>query len=172
VSGVTEQTNQVVAPPEELPGFVLTYPRSCGGCTACCTGELSAVIHTIPMRPGRLCHFKQPNGCAIYDKRPELCRVFRCTWLENRALPEELWPANSNIIVHQRAAGGFVYYVATEIPPGVSSRHLAWVINWAVTSNLNLVYHINRTAHALGSPEFLAAYKVNFVEPESEKKNE
>jgi hypothetical protein len=66
--------------------------RQCGGCTLCCqlvgVRELSkpSFQHCIHERTMR--HLAGP-GCAIYDKRPHSCRMWRCLWLTS---PADDWP--------------------------------------------------------------------------------
>jgi Fe-S-cluster containining protein len=69
----------------------------CGACHACCRAELIPLYpeygddlllypwHYVANRPTLLqrsngdCWYLQENGrCAIYDRRPRLCRVFDC----------------------------------------------------------------------------------------------
>jgi hypothetical protein len=61
--------------------------RRCGGCTLCCK-LLPMGMGPMP-RPdefkkpaGERCpHQRTGKGCAIYQKRPECCRVWNCRWL-------------------------------------------------------------------------------------------
>ncbi len=52
--------------------------RACGPCTECC---FALGIHETNKRPFARCEH-QGKGCAIYPKRPESCRTFRCLWLD------------------------------------------------------------------------------------------
>ncbi len=56
--------------------------RSCGDCKACCNGWLAADILGHRMGDGVPCRFLRPDGCGIYERRPELCRSFVCGWLK------------------------------------------------------------------------------------------
>lgn len=64
--------------------------RECGDCTLCCKIE-------------RIVEFDKPSntwcehckdGCALFNKpeRPEVCRTFRCLWLDNPDTPEWMRP--------------------------------------------------------------------------------
>lgn len=52
--------------------------RQCGPCTACCTSlavdELAKPTHSV-------CRHECAAGCAIYARRPQSCRDYRCLWL-------------------------------------------------------------------------------------------
>jgi hypothetical protein len=37
------------------------------------------------------------GGCTIYQHRPGQCRAFRCLWLDNEQLGEELWPERCGV---------------------------------------------------------------------------
>ena len=51
--------------------------RSCGDCTACCEGWLSA--KDLKMWAGKACEHKTAAGCGIYADRPENpCKAFQC----------------------------------------------------------------------------------------------
>jgi hypothetical protein len=67
--------------------------RSCGECTVCCEGWLSADIRGHKMGGGQPCHFLEAGGCSIYGSRPDLCRSFECGWLmAGSRFPEEWRP--------------------------------------------------------------------------------
>jgi hypothetical protein len=55
-------------------------PRSCGGCTACCS--VFEVPSLVPPKPEwARCPHLGAHGCACYDTRPEECKRFVCLWL-------------------------------------------------------------------------------------------
>ena len=55
-------------------------PRTCGGCTACCTTHQVAEIDK---KPGITCTFATAGtGCACYISRPSGCVEFSCAWLK------------------------------------------------------------------------------------------
>ena len=61
--------------------------RTCGDCTACCEGWVSA--KDLEMWAGRACKHRTETGCGIYADRPENpCKIFQCGWL-NGTLPED-----------------------------------------------------------------------------------
>ena len=75
--------------------------RSCGECTACCEGPMTATIRGHAIRPGTPCHFLGAGGCTIYAERPhDPCRTFFCAWrLQGNPFPDALRPDRSGAIV-------------------------------------------------------------------------
>lgn len=52
--------------------------RTCGRCQVCCT-ELQ--IQELHKPDFKVCPNQFAGGCSIYKKRPESCRVYKCSWL-------------------------------------------------------------------------------------------
>jgi len=44
----------------------------------CCTW---VGVQSLGKLPGERCKHLGPNGCTIYDTRPDECRIFNCAWL-------------------------------------------------------------------------------------------
>ena len=60
--------------------------KSCGDCGLCC--KIMGVT-ALEKPAGRWCrHFGKTTGCAIYEDRPNDCRVFNCLWLLTEALDD------------------------------------------------------------------------------------
>ena len=55
--------------------------RSCGDCTLCCT-----VLRVDALRKlgGVACAAVSARGCTIYERRPQICRGYRCLWLQGK----------------------------------------------------------------------------------------
>ena len=101
--------------------------RSCGDCTACCEGWLSA--KDLKMWAGKACEHKTAAGCGIYANRPENpCKAFQCGWLDG-TLPEDekLKPNHCGAIVltDRKEAGWSVWRVVPvgrSVPPATLER--------------------------------------------------
>lgn len=83
-------------------GFAMTHSapakHECGTCSLCC--KLLG-IGALEKRQGVWCEkCDPPNGCTIYESRPEECRAFSCLWLESPAMGEEWKPTKSKIILY------------------------------------------------------------------------
>ena len=64
--------------------------KTCGPCTMCCA---ALEIAELKKPAGPACeHCRAGAGCAIYPRRPQVCRDFECEWLADRALPATLRP--------------------------------------------------------------------------------
>lgn len=77
--------------------------RKCSDCAACCGGWLKININGLDVDLGKPCQHlaTNPNGCGIYDTRPEdPCRKFFCSWAAaDSPLPEWMRPDLSKAIV-------------------------------------------------------------------------
>jgi Fe-S-cluster containining protein len=90
----------------ELESIAKADPVQCNGCTACCKGNLSVALNpdwgdriedhpqrtlalediyktghlsvVLKRKPNGDCIHLRHRGCAIYDKRPAVCRRFDC----------------------------------------------------------------------------------------------
>ena len=71
--------------------------RECGTCNLCCDIlEVAAVDKPV----NQLCrHWQTGTGCSIYERRPQMCRSFRCAWHQGH-LDDSWFPVNSRIVLH------------------------------------------------------------------------
>ena len=72
----------------------------CGDCTACC--EVFA-IDEIKKPSGSLCS-NCNGGCSIYDKRPDPCKEYKCSWLAG-GWDETLRPDKCGVIIDNSKNG-------------------------------------------------------------------
>jgi hypothetical protein len=71
--------------------------RQCGSCTLCCK---VMTIQELAKPAGQWCpHCAIGKGCGIYEDRPESCRLFKCVWLVDPTMPDELKPEKSKVVV-------------------------------------------------------------------------
>lgn len=74
--------------------------RGCNGCTACCISpaiEQNQILagESIPAKAaGEKCKHCKSVGCAIYDRRPGICRGYLCLWAVGVPLG---WPAATGV---------------------------------------------------------------------------
>jgi len=91
---------------EALPG------RDCGGCTVCCVAP-SIVTEGLVKAPGVACSNCTGSGCAIYERRPTLCRDYLCAWKRIAWIPEEMRPDRSGLLID---------ITARDAPPGYATE--------------------------------------------------
>src|SRR5690348_4317915 len=87
----------------------LVPDRDCGECTVCCvvpTIDLPDIQKTAGVRC-RHC----TRGCAIYEKRPTVCRDFHCCWRQRPELGDEWRPDRSGVFIMLENIAG------TGVPP-------------------------------------------------------
>lgn len=84
----------------------VTQERSCGTCTKCCDGWLSATIYGQEVNIGSPCRFAQGGkGCSIYQDRPvDPCVKFECLWLQDETVPDWIKPEEAGVIAFIRTA--------------------------------------------------------------------
>lgn len=91
--------------------YVDNKGRDCDGCTKCCEGWLTTKIYEFEVGPGTACKFMRHRGCSIYDVRPhDPCKTFQCAWKENDALPYNLKPDISKVILLLRYIEDMPFY--------------------------------------------------------------
>jgi hypothetical protein len=71
--------------------------RSCDSCTLCC--KLMGVPALAKPRNVWCEHCVQGSGCAIYDARPDDCRVYDCAWLLSPELGPEWKPERARFVL-------------------------------------------------------------------------
>lgn len=83
-----------------MPHTIASLKKSCGGCTECCKGWLTAEIFGYKIGPGRPCQFLGKKGCNVYDLRPyDPCAAWTCFWKDNIGFPEWMRPDLSHAII-------------------------------------------------------------------------
>jgi hypothetical protein len=139
--------------------------RSCEGCTKCCSGVLSATIEiksrsTVhEMAPGNPCVFVQiGKGCGVYDERPEIpCRSFRCQYLVDESVPEEMKPSKSNVILTiEEVLPNVEYIIAHEAGGSLEGDNLKWVASLYDNYAVNATWKVDGRWHFKGDTIFTA----------------
>ncbi|MCP3903369.1 MAG: hypothetical protein GY715_07010 [Planctomycetes bacterium] len=99
-------------------------PRTCGGCTGCCT---VMAVGSIGKPAGTPCVHACHEGCAIYERRPAQCKSdFYCLWMRDTEglIGEEHRPDRVGLVLtdDSRSPDGRPTLVAREIHPGAADR--------------------------------------------------
>lgn len=148
--------------------------KSCGECTACCSGALSGVAHGHQFFKGRPCFFLK-NGCSIYENRPENpCVIYKCSYLSEAFFPEWMRPDKCGYLatprIHryvervkdndqERDEERFIPYMQlVEYRAPATAKALWWFIEKHLEGAIpNLLIEIEGGYHRMGSLEFLKA---------------
>ena len=85
--------------------------RECGACTHCCV-DLAIVSDGMRKLPGVVCENCTGGGCAIYDRRPRVCRDYHCLWRELPNLDESWRPDLCGVLIQWG-----------EVPAGFAAEH-------------------------------------------------
>jgi Fe-S-cluster containining protein len=106
----------------------LTAARECGACSLCCT-----ILRVDELRKlgGTPClHQRAGGGCGIYDRRPGICRAYRCLWLGG-GLRDADRPDALGAVLDVVSQGTSVWLEIREAKPGSfeSSQRLREIAN-------------------------------------------
>lgn len=71
--------------------------RQCGQCTLCC--KLVPVAEMDKVAGQRCRHQRLSKGCAIYAKRPLVCRMWNCRWLTDDDTADLSRPDHSHVVI-------------------------------------------------------------------------
>jgi hypothetical protein len=133
--------------------------RTCGTCTKCCDGHLSAKIFDFEMGNGNACPLRIiGGGCSIHNSpmRPSLCQNWKCGWLEDDGTLFDEWlrPNNVNFILIRFKVDNISWYKLAEAGEQISTLMLSYLIQIATRKNINLEYWIGNTQFLIGTEEF------------------
>lgn len=132
--------------------------RSCGTCTKCCEGWLSANIKGHEMHPGKPCFFLADGKCADYEGRPSTCKTYNCAWkTEPETFPEWMRPDRISTIISKitlPSRADLTHYEVAESGGHLDVKTLNWLIQWSLDKGVNLFYEIEGKHHSIGSPAF------------------
>jgi hypothetical protein len=147
--GVARATGDVVA---TAPGTT----RSCGSCTACCDGWLTANIRGHDVRPGVPCHFRGAGGCTIYQDRPaDPCAEFVCGWLLNGSpFPESFRPDRLGVIILAKRWRDGIAYVLAPAGRAPDAKLLDWMREYSTATGRPFLFNMSGRPQGFGSPEF------------------
>lgn len=149
--------------------------RTCGDCTACCEGWVSA--KSLDMWAGQACKHRTVSGCRIYENRPETpCKSFQCGWL-NGTLPEDedLRPDKCGaILLTDRTQVGWKVWRAVPVGRIIPSKTLDLLQSIATEGNVPFVWFERKedfaaepwvtSSFASGPEDFITALKWDFSE--------
>lgn len=135
--------------------------RECGTCTKCCEGWLAgeALGHSFYL--GKPCHFVViGKGCSVYAKRPkDPCVSYKCSWIKNDDIPMWMKPSEINAIIDERVEKGISYLRISEAGSKLDSKVLTWLIQYALSKQINFVWQVDGGLNWIGSPELNALMK-------------
>lgn len=78
--------------------------HSCGTCIACCYALAFNAEEGLRKKAGDMCPNCTGSGCAIYETRFKLCRIFMCAWRVRPAFAEDWRPDKSGVMLMEIAA--------------------------------------------------------------------
>lgn len=136
--------------------------RTCGTCTECCNGYLTAQVYEYQLGANNPCHFLDlcEKKCSIYENRPQLCKDYKCAWLDMKVLiPNWMKPEYSKVIITPRNINfngkPIEFWAVIECGQTMSSEVLNWVFRTCKMLGINLTYKLNGADYYIGNEEFM-----------------
>lgn len=127
--------------------------RSCGDCIACCT---ALTIEELGKPAGVACENLTPEGCGIYETRPQVCRDFSCLWASG-SFNWKGRPDRSGVMAHAQKTAKGVVGVLDELRPGALVGLRGKVVAAGVARTLpTLVRRADGSGAVVGPPAALA----------------
>jgi hypothetical protein len=106
--------------PSPAEAGVLTQPKPCGECSACCK---ILPVRELNKPAGVWCnHVVQGHGCGIYADRPNICRGYQCLWTVTAPLDERWRPDRAGFVLQPGAIEGEVEVVVDPDRPDAWRR--------------------------------------------------
>ena len=130
----------------------------------CCEGWLSADIKDKTMHRGKPCHYVCETGCTIYSDRPQLCKDFKCNWLQEEFLPHWFRPDLCDFICKTNHWNDGDAYLT--IVTGKNDIEMKYV-RWLWESGINFVIVYNDRSTPFGIPDFINWYLGKKIEEAS-----
>lgn len=95
--------------------------RVCGSCSLCC---FVLRVDELAKLGGRSCMYvRDGGGCAVHERRPEICRAYRCAWLQG-AFNEEDRPDALGAVLDWVPRGDSVRLLIRQAKPDAFDRSL------------------------------------------------
>lgn len=100
-------------------------------------------------------HFSKSAGCAIYEDRPDDCRVFNCLWLLTGALDESWKPTTAGFVLHSEMGGARLVVECDPARPHDWRRphYVAILRRWAAAAGQEVLVFAGSRGVRLGDPD-------------------
>jgi hypothetical protein len=130
--------------------------RSCDNCTLCC--KVLGIAEFAKPQGQECTHCLTDRGCAIYGRRPEVCREFYCSYLLSPALGEEWKPTTSHMVLGYMAEADVILIYTDPDHPNRwrTEPYLSRIRKWAATTDTGyvLIWESGRARALCGAQEF------------------
>lgn len=135
-------------------------PRTCGTCDACCHVLRIDELGKPEYKPCQhLVQIRKKGMCGAYETRPDVCRTFRCGWLDG-IIPAEWRPDRVGVMIAGGAhtIGGQLIH-AHEVRPGAFALGTegAELLNQLTDTHIVVRHHRDGTSDYDGPENLVAA---------------
>jgi len=131
--------------------------RSCGQCNECCT---ALGVPEIQKTTFHTCSHVVEHKCDIYANRPEVCRIYKCAWLQD-VLPGPERPDRVGVVIDRTQSTlnlekriGAVVYTARITRPGPDADE---VIRRLSVDNVVIIVDASDKRRIVGPPRVMPA---------------
>ncbi len=150
-----------------IPGA--NIERECGSCSACCRWPAIPELGKAARAP--CVHLIDgKHGCDRYEDRPEVCSVYRCSWIRGNGAEEDQ-PARCHVLVDmKRTKWGPVLVAKPLRPDAVRSRRGLAAIRRIAASRGVLCFVVDdkdsvKIIGMAGPRDLLAAFRKKYESP-------
>ena len=100
-------------------------------------------------------HFSKSAACAIYEDRPDDCRVFNCLWLLTRALDDSWKPTKAGFVLHSEVGGARLVVECDPVRPHDWRRepYQTTLRRWAAAPGQQVLVFSGTRGVRLGEPD-------------------
>jgi len=125
--------------------------RQCGDCKLCCKVFTITEMNKVA---GEWCPHCPGKGCSIYQSRPDMCKEYRCMWLERpETFPDELRPDRTSVVMNEFAEPGLPIIELHESQRG-AAKVLLPVVEPVRDHGIGLVVVYGGHPHTMFPPHF------------------
>src|SRR5438094_347096 len=120
-------------PVELVPG------RSCDHCTLCC--KVIGVPELAKPQGHDCVHCAVGRGCTIYERRPQVCADFFCSYVLSPALGEEWKPMTSHLVLGYMTEADIIVIYTDPDHPDIwrTEPYYARIRKWAASTDKGYV---------------------------------
>jgi uncharacterized cysteine cluster protein YcgN (CxxCxxCC family) len=112
--------------------------RNCDNCGVCCTGLIPGDAHGKEFYFNKPCFYLEDKLCSIYnDNMPTACKNYRCAWLDDESIPDNLDPRITNGVLMKTGKGDFRVFMDSD-----DSDHEYAFVDFARLHKIRLIIHL------------------------------
>ena len=113
--------------------------KECGDCAVCC---YHCNVPEMNSPAGEMCSKNTGTGCSIYENRPAICRPFKCLWLAQEQLPDDLRPDRCGVMFETPfQCDTWIGYVDPKFPDALEQENVQTLVDKIVAIGHSVVIY-------------------------------